>query len=71
VEDGKNGFVVDPGNTEALAGAILKGLKKADFRKKAAKVTAEIIRRRAERGRIAGLVSRFYKDLIPIRKLVS
>ncbi len=71
VEDGRNGFVVDPGDPEALAGAILKGLGNADFRKKAAKVNTAIIRKRAERSRIAGLVSMFYKDLIHIRKLVS
>jgi glycosyltransferase involved in cell wall biosynthesis len=71
VEDGKNGFVVDPGDPEALAGAILKGLGDGALREKAAKMNAGIIRDRAERGRIAGLVSRFYKDLIPIRKLVS
>lgn len=65
VENGKNGFVVDPGDHEALAGVILKGLGDAGFRKMAAKVNAEIIRERAERGSVAGLVSVFYREVIP------
>jgi glycosyltransferase involved in cell wall biosynthesis len=71
VEDRQNGFVVDPGDPEALARAILKGLGDGALREKAAKVNAGIIRERAERGRIAGLVSMFYKDLIRIQKLDS
>jgi glycosyltransferase involved in cell wall biosynthesis len=65
VENGKNGFVVDPGDPEALAGVILKGLGDAGFRKKAAKVNAVIIRKRAERGSMTGLVSVFYREVIP------
>jgi glycosyltransferase involved in cell wall biosynthesis len=64
VEDGKNGFVVDPGDPDALAEAILKGLGDGTLRKKAAKVNTEIIRERAERGSVAGLVSGFYATLI-------
>lgn len=64
VEDGRNGFVVDPGDPEALAGAILKGLGDAGFRKKAAKVNAEIIRKRAERSRVVGLVLGVYRKVI-------
>jgi glycosyltransferase involved in cell wall biosynthesis len=65
VEDGRNGFVVDPGDPEALAGVILKGLGDAGFRKKAAKMNAEIIHERAKRGKVAGLVSVFYQEVIP------
>ena len=64
VEDGRNGFVVDPGDPDALAKAILKGLGDGELRIKAAKVNAEIIRERAERGSVAGLVSGFYATLI-------
>ncbi len=61
VEDGRNGFVVDPGDPAALAEAILKGLGDNALRDKAAKMNAGIIRERAERGKVAGLVSRFYR----------
>jgi glycosyltransferase involved in cell wall biosynthesis len=64
VEGGKNGFLVDPGDPDAIAKAILKGLGDGELRIKAAKVNAEIIRERAERGSVAGLVSGFYATLI-------
>lgn len=63
VEDGRNGFVVDPGDPAALADAILKGLENKGLREKAANLNAEIIRERAERGMVAGLVSDFYQEL--------
>jgi glycosyltransferase involved in cell wall biosynthesis len=71
VEDGKNGFVVDPGDPEALAGAILKSLGDAEFQKQAAKSNAEIIRVRAERGKAAGLVSYFYREVIRSAMVVT
>jgi glycosyltransferase involved in cell wall biosynthesis len=64
VEDGKNGFVVDPGDPGLLAEAILKGLGNADFRKNAVKVNTEIIRERAERGKVAEQVIGFYREVI-------
>jgi glycosyltransferase involved in cell wall biosynthesis len=64
VENGKNGFVVDPEDPAALAEAILKGLGDEGLREKAAKVNSGIIRERAERGRTVKLVSDFYQEII-------
>jgi glycosyltransferase involved in cell wall biosynthesis len=63
VEDGKNGFVVDPSDPAALADAILKGLENKGLREKTANLNSEIICERAERGMVAGLVSDFYHEL--------
>jgi glycosyltransferase involved in cell wall biosynthesis len=63
VENGQNGFVVDPGDPSALADAILKGLENKGLRENAVKLNAGIIRERAERGMVAGLVSDFYQEL--------
>jgi glycosyltransferase involved in cell wall biosynthesis len=67
VQDGQNGFVVDPGNPTALADAILKGLANKALREKAATLNAGIIRERAERGKVAQLVSKYYKEFIHSR----
>jgi glycosyltransferase involved in cell wall biosynthesis len=64
VENGQNGFVVDPGDPSALADAILKGLENKGLRENAVKLNAGIIRERAERGMVAGLVSDFYQELM-------
>ena len=64
VEDGRNGFVVDPGNPAALADAILKGLGDKALREKAGKGNVDIIFNRAERGMVAKLITDFYKSLI-------
>ncbi len=64
VEDGQNGFLVDPDDPVTLADAILNGLGDKALREKAAKINAGIIRERAERIRVAGLVSEFYAMLI-------
>ena len=63
VEDGQNGFVVDPRDPPALADAILKGLGDRAFRGKAAKMNEGIIRERAERWRVAGLATGFYREI--------
>ncbi len=67
VEDGRNGFVVDPGDPAALAEAILKGLGDNALREKVAKMNAGIIRERAERGKVAGLVFEFYSKLTRLK----
>ncbi len=67
VEDGRNGFVVDPADPAALAEAILKGLGDKGLREKAAKMNAGIIRERAEMRMVAGLVFEFYLKLTRLK----
>jgi hypothetical protein len=63
IEDGRNGLLVDPGDAQALAQAILLGLEDEEFRKQAQVENFKMIAERAEYGAVMGKAAEFYKQL--------
>lgn len=64
VTPGKNGLLVDAGDSAALAAAILRGLNEPALRQQAAVENAAIIAERAEYTRNMARVAEFYKRLV-------
>jgi glycosyltransferase involved in cell wall biosynthesis len=64
VEDGKNGSLVDPGDSSMLADAIISALKNKKHRGRAAKMNAKIIEERASRNSVAMQVETFYQSIL-------
>jgi len=64
ITPGKNGLLVDAGDSSALAGAILQGLNEPALRKQAADENAALIAERAEYTRNMARVLEFYERLI-------
>ena len=63
IEPGTNGSLVDPGEAEALAAAIVEGLKNPELRKKAQAANVRIVRERAEYGRVMAEAESFLLKL--------
>jgi len=63
IQPGENGLLVDPGDPQALAAAILRGLNDAALRRQAAGKNAAIIAERAEYTRNMARVAGFYEKL--------
>ncbi len=64
ITPGKNGLLVDPGDAQALAKAILRGLNEAALRQQAAQENAAIIAERAEYMRNMARAAAFYEKLL-------
>lgn len=64
IEDGSNGFLVDPGDASALAEAILSALDQDQLRAKARQYNTHLITEKAEYGRVMEAAENFYKELI-------
>jgi glycosyltransferase involved in cell wall biosynthesis len=64
IKPGENGLLVDPGDPQALAAAILLGLNDAALRQQTAEKNAVIIAERAEYTRNMARVVEFYKKLL-------
>ncbi len=64
IEQGVNGFLVDPGDPAALAGAVVHALRDADLRQRAQAYNASLIAERAEVRACMGRVGEFYQELI-------
>lgn len=64
ITPGKNGLLVNPGDPQALAQAILRGLKDAALRQQAAQENAVIIAERAEYTRNMARAAAFYEKLL-------
>jgi glycosyltransferase involved in cell wall biosynthesis len=64
IEDGKNGFLVPPGDPKAAAAAIVRAASDGGLRRKAAGLNQNLIRKRAEWQSVMGRVERFYRALI-------
>ncbi len=61
---GKNGFLVEPGNPQALAEALLIALSQPELRREAAIMNQQIIRQRAEVNLVRAQISVFYQRLL-------
>ena len=64
VRHGRNGLLVDPGDPDGLAAAILEGLENEGLRQQAAGVNEAIILERAEYSRCMAAAERFYGRVI-------
>lgn len=64
VVDGENGFLVNPGDADALAQATSRALMSAELREKASKVNQDLVDERADRDQVAISAERFYKDVV-------
>ena len=64
VQDGSNGKLIDPGNPEALANAVITALRDPRLRERASKHNQALIDERAERSRVGLALDRFYREVI-------
>jgi glycosyltransferase involved in cell wall biosynthesis len=60
---GQNGLLVDPGNPEALAQAILHALSWPDLRRRAAEFNTRLIADRADHRRVMKIAQNFYSQI--------
>jgi glycosyltransferase involved in cell wall biosynthesis len=63
VQDGVNGFLIDPGSPEALANAVVKSLRDLQLRQQADGLNQSLIDNRAERGQVGKALDAFYQAL--------
>jgi glycosyltransferase involved in cell wall biosynthesis len=63
ITDGVNGLLIDPNNPEALAGAVIRGLREKQLRFQAAEHNQTIIDERAAKESVAESLDRFYADV--------
>ncbi|MEX2162213.1 MAG: glycosyltransferase family 4 protein [Anaerolineales bacterium] len=67
IQDGENGLLVDPGDAQALATAIIKGLTDSELRERAASINAKQVSERADYERNMKAVETFYEQLVQDR----
>ena len=63
IEPGANGLLVDPGDPQALAGAILQAMDEPDLRQRAAEQNARLIAEKAEYGKVMHTAERYYTEI--------
>lgn len=63
IEPGANGLLVDPGDPQALAGAILQALDHPALRQRAAAYNARLIAEKAEYGSVMRQAEGFYSEI--------
>jgi glycosyltransferase involved in cell wall biosynthesis len=63
IQDGTNGFLIDPGSPQALADAVIKSLRDHDLRSQAFQHNQTLIDDRAERSRVGQDLNQFYRDV--------
>ena len=64
IKPGVNGLLVDPSNPHALAEAILQALDEPDLRLRAYKINLDLVRERAEYGRVMAQAEAFYRTVV-------
>jgi glycosyltransferase involved in cell wall biosynthesis len=64
ITPGVNGLLVDPGDSSAVAEAILQALRDSDLRCRAAQINYGIIQERAEVGKVRKQVEEFYQKVL-------
>jgi glycosyltransferase involved in cell wall biosynthesis len=60
ITPGVNGLLVDPGDPQALAQTILQALDQPDLRSRARQINLDLVRERAEYGRVMRQAEEFY-----------
>jgi glycosyltransferase involved in cell wall biosynthesis len=63
IAPGVNGLLVDSGDPQAMAEAILSALASPNLRRQAAEINAGLVRERAEAGRVRKKVQAFYETV--------
>ena len=63
IHDGVNGFLIDPGDPEALASAVIMALDDSELRTQAAGHNEKVIDERAERSKVGKQLDRFYREV--------
>ena len=66
ITSGVNGLLVDPGDPQVLAQAMLQALDQPDLRAKARQINLDLVRERAEYGRVMGQAEIFYPQIAQI-----
>jgi glycosyltransferase involved in cell wall biosynthesis len=64
IDPGENGFLVDPGDPDALAEAIVRALDDPDLRIQAQKQNARLIAERADYDQVMAQAAEFYAQII-------
>jgi glycosyltransferase involved in cell wall biosynthesis len=64
ITPGENGLLVDPGDAQVLADAILEAIENIQMRKQARVVNLQLVRERAEYGEVMKKAEAFYRELI-------
>jgi len=64
ITPGENGLLIDPGNPQAMAEAILMALSEPRIREQAAVVNRRLVEERAEYGRVMQSAETFYQEII-------
>lgn len=64
ITHGKNGLLVDPTNPLVLAEAIVQALEDSELRKRAAKINADIVAKRADYSQNMKKAEKFYQEVI-------
>jgi glycosyltransferase involved in cell wall biosynthesis len=60
---GENGFLINPGDAGALAGAVLDALDQPELRSRAAATNARLVQERAEHGMVMSSAEEFYREI--------
>ncbi|MCU0487267.1 MAG: glycosyltransferase [Anaerolineales bacterium] len=64
ITPGVNGLLVDPGDPQALAQAILQAFDQPDLRSSARQINLDLVRDRAEYGGVMRMAEGFYQSLV-------
>ncbi len=64
ITHGVNGLLVDPGDPQSLADAILQALQQPDLRRQAREINTQLIAERAEYGQVMRRAAGFYLQLV-------
>jgi glycosyltransferase involved in cell wall biosynthesis len=64
IVEGGNGLLVDPGDSKALAGAIIAAIENPQMRQQAMEENLRLVRERAEYGQVMKQAEAFYRKLI-------
>lgn len=68
ITPGVNGSLVDPGDAQALANAILSALARPELRKKARKINLELVEERADYRKCMKAAEKFYESILSNRE---
>ena len=64
IEPGKNGFLIDPGDPDQLAQAVIDAIRNKDLRDRAAKINVAIVNEKAEYYCSMRLAEKFYLQVL-------